>query len=807
MSLPITSFQNENVPLVYGLLITRDDHQIFSEWCDSELHFYEHVVCLDGSESRETAEIAKKYQKKLLYFHEREFDIPHKTDHGLRHIAHTIIQDQFGPDHWIMCCHTDEFCYHDPRKIARLAQSYGADQVAWYSPHFYPHPDDLRDWEQRRLLPITERFRHYHWDYFDSGFPWVEDRLYKASQFVHWDSKLHGSVRPNGLRQSAPFHPILRHYKVVIDDTAWYDTTNTSAHYRHHWPGQVHRTGLPFSVTKFEDFFVTSIPKYHRCDHFLNHFTHPWNIGDEWCPHRFNDDSEAIWERYRIASRQASKSDSTALKELSIIPISDKPLQALIQNDLATIHAINGDIISAIKGFQAAIWLDPKCQAAHKNLKLLEHEPISSGGHASDMPKIAVLSFLFNWPSSGGGIVHTLELCKFLIEAGYDVCHIYARYQPWGIGEVLNDLPYPNVELEFVSSDWSAELVRKRFKQALDQFQPDHVIITDSWNIKPLLAEAASGYPYVLRLQALECVCPLNNVRLIPGPGGSHRQCPLHQLATPDRCKDCVQQRGHLSGQLHKVERAFSGFHEDDYPQRLAAAFAQAEVVLVVNPLAQAMLSPFAKEVRVVTAGMDPARFPWPPKADARRQNGILSILFAGIPEEWMKGFHILLQAAWILWKKRNDFQILATGDPPDSPEPFTQYIGWQSQDDLPNYLQSCDLLVMPTIAQEALGRTAVEAMASGKPVVASRIGGLPFTVLDGATGLLCEPGNPADLANKIEILLDSRQLRERFGLAGRARFEEHYAWPVIIEKHYRALFPINTIAPLTPKMGQMMKF
>ncbi len=130
----------------------------------------------------------------------------------------------------------------------------------------------------------------------------------------------------------------------------------------------------------------------------------------------------------------------------------------------------------------------------------------------------------------------------------------------------------------------------------------------------------------------------------------------------------------------------------------------------------------------------------------------------------------------------------MATADPAGPVDAFTRYVGWQSQDDLPRHVRAADVLVTPTVAQEALGRTAVEAMASGRPVVASRIGGLPFTIADGATGLLFEPGDARDLACKLETLLDDPALRERLGLAGRRRFEEHYAWPVIIEKHYRPL-------------------
>ena len=144
-----------------------------------------------------------------------------------------------------------------------------------------------------------------------------------------------------------------------------------------------------------------------------------------------------------------------------------------------------------------------------------------------------------------------------------------------------------------------------------------------------------------------------------------------------------------------------------------------------------------------------------------------------------------------MLWTKRRDFELVATGDPEDRSEPFERYVGWQSQAELPKLLWSSDLLAMPTVAQEALGRTAVEAMAAGVPVVASRLGGLPFTVADGATGLLAEPGDSADLAAKLETLLNDAQLRERLGEAGRRRFEEHYSWPVIIERHYRPLLQV----------------
>src|SRR5690242_13137682 len=138
----------------YGLMITRDDHAIFGEWCRDHLPLFDAVVCLDGSATDHTRRLADAHQDLLIYLHERQFDIPHKTDHGLRRIVHREIVRRFGTDNWIMCCHADEFCYHDPRKIALKAAEEGYDSVAWHSLHFLPHPDDLPHWPELRKLPV-----------------------------------------------------------------------------------------------------------------------------------------------------------------------------------------------------------------------------------------------------------------------------------------------------------------------------------------------------------------------------------------------------------------------------------------------------------------------------------------------------------------------------------------------------------------------------------------------------------------------------------------------------------------------------
>ncbi|HOQ89417.1 MAG TPA: glycosyltransferase, partial [Candidatus Hydrogenedentes bacterium] len=85
----------------------------------------------------------------------------------------------------------------------------------------------------------------------------------------------------------------------------------------------------------------------------------------------------------------------------------------------------------------------------------------------------------------------------------------------------------------------------------------------------------------------------------------------------------------------------------------------------------------------------------------------------------------------------------------------------------------------------EPFGLVAVEAMAAGKPVVASRSGGLADIIVDGETGLLVPPGDPRCLAEAIARLLSDPNIRNSMGIAGRQRVEEHYDWHAVIRRHY----------------------
>jgi glycosyltransferase involved in cell wall biosynthesis len=106
-------------------------------------------------------------------------------------------------------------------------------------------------------------------------------------------------------------------------------------------------------------------------------------------------------------------------------------------------------------------------------------------------------------------------------------------------------------------------------------------------------------------------------------------------------------------------------------------------------------------------------------------------------------------------------------------------------RDDVADLLGACDVFVMPS-RREGLGVACLEAMGAGRPVVASRVGGLAHSVVHDATGLLVPPGEPAALAEALTRLLGDAALRRRLGEAGRARAEARFAPAPMVEAYLR---------------------
>jgi glycosyltransferase involved in cell wall biosynthesis len=159
-------------------------------------------------------------------------------------------------------------------------------------------------------------------------------------------------------------------------------------------------------------------------------------------------------------------------------------------------------------------------------------------------------------------------------------------------------------------------------------------------------------------------------------------------------------------------------------------------------------------------------------------------IIYSGHMEA-RKGLRTLVQAAIALLhgRQRQDVCFLMCGNKGDQSQQYEKmYAGLGIDDlvkfggyrsDMPRIYPSCFCGVIPSTGWDSFPRSAVEMAASGLPVIASRLGGLPEAVLDGQTGMLFEPANACDLAKCIETLLDRPELAAEYGRRGKERCEK----------------------------------
>jgi D-inositol-3-phosphate glycosyltransferase len=251
----------------------------------------------------------------------------------------------------------------------------------------------------------------------------------------------------------------------------------------------------------------------------------------------------------------------------------------------------------------------------------------------------------------------------------------------------------------------------------------------------------------------------------------------------------------HTLGEVKKRAR----ITEQEPPARLAAErliATTADRIVVASRhekhLLVALYGADEPRIDVVPCGVDLERFYPTDKEAARRELGLRDgeriILFVGRIEP-LKGIDILISAAAQLHDDEN-FQVLIVGGDGRAEEQVRQlrehaerlgvdhhvsFVGAVDHEKLPVYYNAADVCVVPSY-YESFGLVAVESMACGTPVVASRVGGLTSTINDGQTGYLIPWRCPEPFAERLELLLDNDELRASFGQAAR-KAVERFRW------------------------------
>ncbi|HYE18631.1 MAG TPA: glycosyltransferase family 4 protein [Tepidisphaeraceae bacterium] len=120
------------------------------------------------------------------------------------------------------------------------------------------------------------------------------------------------------------------------------------------------------------------------------------------------------------------------------------------------------------------------------------------------------------------------------------------------------------------------------------------------------------------------------------------------------------------------------------------------------------------------------------------------------------------------------------------------RFLGWLAPEQVAEHLRAARALVFPSLWHEPGGTVAFEAMAHARPVIVSRVGGMPEVVADGVTGLTVPPGDEAALARAIDLLAINEPLARQMGEAGQARAREHHS----MDRHLASLMNVYAGIP-----------
>ncbi|MGB6770674.1 MAG: glycosyltransferase family 4 protein [Candidatus Dormiibacterota bacterium] len=225
----------------------------------------------------------------------------------------------------------------------------------------------------------------------------------------------------------------------------------------------------------------------------------------------------------------------------------------------------------------------------------------------------------------------------------------------------------------------------------------------------------------------------------------------------------------------------------------LRRLFRRLDACIAVSDPAKSFVSRyFPAEYTVIPNGIDPARFnPSVPPAPEIASPDRRTILFLGRLEE-RKGLGTLLDAYQLLRQVRADCQLVVAGDGSlrrgyerrveEEGIPDVRFCGFIAEAEKPGYFTAADIYCAPNTGKESFGVILLEAMASGRPVVATAIDGFRQVITDGDEGLLVAPGNEAQMAEVLARLLDNPALRLQMAARGRVA-AEGYAWPLIADR------------------------
>ncbi|MFV1921468.1 MAG: glycosyltransferase family 4 protein [Methylotenera sp.] len=312
----------------------------------------------------------------------------------------------------------------------------------------------------------------------------------------------------------------------------------------------------------------------------------------------------------------------------------------------------------------------------------------------------------------------------------------------------------------------------KNISRLIDVTKPDLIHCHNIYHqLTPSIIGAAKklGVPTVLTLHDYKPVCPTYN-----------------RLRNGEACSDCLD--GDFSSVLkHRCADGSLGksslLYAEAIVQKWLGNYEKVDAFIAPSQFMQHSIAHrISKErIHLLYNGIDVNEV-----QSSDEDEGYVLYLGRLVPE---KGVETLLKAHL---KSKESWQLVVAGTGPMYDVLKLQYkssilVGYLAGNALKEKIRKASVIVVPSEWHENCPMSVLEAMAYGKPVVASRMGGIPELVDEGKTGLLYEAGDVDGLLLALDQLMNSKSLRQTMGQAGRQRVEQYFS----LNSHHLGLMNI----------------
>jgi len=218
-------------------------------------------------------------------------------------------------------------------------------------------------------------------------------------------------------------------------------------------------------------------------------------------------------------------------------------------------------------------------------------------------------------------------------------------------------------------------------------------------------------------------------------------------------------------------------------------------VLALTEDMKEEMQKICSRDIHVLPNGIDLEKFESLSKDEMRCKLQIKTderlVIFVGRFRP-VKGVEYLIKSMEIIRQRDQSIRLVLVGEGPEEEnlksltkqlklEGCVEFVGQISTEKVPQYMAASDVFVLPSLS-EGFPLVSLEAMASGLPIVATKVTGLPEIIEDGENGFLVEPRSPEQIAQKVLLFFEDNELRGTMSRNNKEKAKK-YGWETVVQR------------------------